>query len=1243
MTSTNDATRTTISSRPNPYVGTRPLKRGEPIYGREQETAELLDLLIAERIVLLYSPSGAGKSSLLNAAILPKMEENGFEVLPVARLNHEPPPEAADVPEFNRYAYSVLVCLEEDLPPEKRLTFPELAGLRLREYLLRRERNSNATDDSHARLLVIDQAEEIITIDPTARAQKQEFFNQLGEAARDRSLWLLFSLREDYVARLDSYIKPIPTGFSTRYRLRLLQVDSALAAIQKPPLRHNVLFREEAARKLADDLRKMQVQRPDGTSEEQLGLYIEPVQLQVVCRRLWSSLERADNEIGLDDLERVGSVDTALADYYNLQVATVAARTGVRERAIREWFDRKLITKQGIRSQVLLAPEKSDGLENHAIYELERTYLVRAEKRGGATWFELAHDRLITPVRESNRAWFEQHLNVLQRAADVWNEQGRSDGLLLFGQDYLQAEAWARKNADLLLPHEADFLAACRKFYQQQKRERRTNFIVRVLLAISLVALVAAVFLFIQARQAEIRAETEGLAAASLRDLKPAPLNSLLLAVQAVRNTHPPLPNAIDALHRSLPFLRMTRTFYGHTDRVYTAVYSPDGRLIASASLDGTIKIWDATGQTTEALQTLVAEPGQQSAGATAALFSPDGRVLAGADENGNLILWETATWQEIRRQPQAHNGAIWGLAFSPDGALLLTGGEDTLVKVWRAADLRELHVFYEHRDAVNAVAFSPNGRLMASVSDDRAARVWRVDDFQRVVSFSIPPRFLSNPPRLSGVTFSLDSSRLITTSTDGNIYVWEIAAGALAMKIPAHEDWVYGVTVREGSDVDELWGEIITAGADRSIRIWDGRYGRSKLELRGHTDQVYSVALDPTSSGRLVSASADGTVRLWDISWAGNYERFTADLENEGGAPGYAEDVDYNPQGTLLAVPVSLARQLTDSYPTYSLPGEILLLDPLTGKRLGPTLRGHTAGVFRLDFDRSGRRLVSASLDKTAIVWDVDSRAPLLTLRHDNIVYTAKYSHNGWWIATGTQGGDVVLWDALTGGRIAVFPYRQVLQTDAPVRPVVQVAFNEDDSLLAVLYRETSTIYLIDSQTGALVMTLRGHQDVVRDVDFSPDGHTLASVGDDARLIVWNLAPDLPDDQRILGAYQEHIATIFSVSFSTLQQQEYLLTAGADGVIKVWQRTQPEKNGWQVIYTLRAYAYANDDTILDIEISPVNANEVVAVVSDWTVRGFTLSTTELLDLSRQRLRANLNCRAPETLTAIEKEICQHR
>jgi WD40 repeat protein len=1236
---------TTIASRPNPYVGTRPFKKGETLYGREQETSELLDLLIAERIVMLYSPSGAGKSSILNASVLPKMEENGFEVLPVTRVNHEPPPGAEQDPAFNRYIHSMIVCIEEGIPADKRFPQDEIASMRLKQYLARyRERALEldpAYDDSRARLLVLDQGEEVITIAPTERDQKQDYFNQLGEVLRDRGIWILFSMREDYVARLDSYIRPIPTGFATRYRLRLLQAEAALPAIQKPPLQQNVTFTKEAARKLADDLRKMQVQQADGTSEEQLGLYVEPVQLQVVCRRLWSSLERDDNEIGLDDLQRIGDVNTALSDYYSLQIATVAAKTGVRERAIREWFDRKLITKQNVRSQVLLAPGKSDGLENNAIRELERTYLIRSEKRGGSTWFELAHDRLIIPVRENNMAWFDEHLSPLQRAADVWNEGGRTEGFLLFGKEYLEAEQWAAKNADIMLPAEQAFLEACGKHHQRILRDIRTNRIVRALLGISVVALAVAVYLFIQATRAENRAETEQLAASSLNAVKIDPVTSILLAVEAVQNTQPPLPNAIDALHRSLPSMRLLRTYYGHTDRVYGISYSPDGRVLASSSRDGSIKIWDASGNTREALQTFVINPDPSTYGAGNVAFNPAGSLLAGVSGKGEIILWDTSTWQEVRRKSGAHAGTIWGLAFSPDGKMLLTGGGDGLVKLWNVADLNEIHAFNEHQDSVESVAFSGEGTMIASASQDRSAKVWQVSDFSRVASFSLPQRILSNPPRMTGVAFSLDNSRLITTSTDGNVYVWDVRAGRQVMKIGGHDDWVYGVVIRTGSDTDATQGEIITAGADRSIRIWGGLYGRSKLELRGHTDQVYSLALNPIDDGLLASASADHTVRVWDISWAGNYERFTKDTENAQGIPGYAEDVDYNPQGTLLAIPVSLAKNPDDAFPNYSLPGEILLVNPRTGALDGQSLIGHTAGVFAVDFNSNGSRLVSASLDKTAIIWDIETRAALVKLEHDNIVFTADYSPNDWWIATGTLSGDIVLWDAITGARIKAFSYQDVLGPAARRKAVAQVQFNIDSSLIAVQYRENENIYLIDVQTGALQMTLQRHEDIVRDIDFSDDGATLVSVGDDARMILWDITPGIPDDERVLRVYQEHLATIFSVTFSTLENKEYLLSAGADGVVKVWERVNTTDDDWEVVYTLRAYAFANDDTILDIEISPINENEVVAVVNDWTVRGFTLSNTELLDLAKQRLRANLDCRQPEELDELEQEICK--
>lgn len=1233
----------TVISRPNPYVGPRPYRRGETLYGREQESAELADLLIAERIVLMYSPSGAGKSSLMNASLIPSLENNGFEVLPVMRLNQEPPENTHLGEKFNRHVYSMLLSIEESVPPENRFSPEELAALSLKEYLKKyRARSAKLNpdyDDSRSLVMVIDQGEEIITIAPTERESKQELFNQLGETLRDRNIWCLYSLREDYLPRLDSYIRPIPTGFSSRYRLRLLQAEAALSAIQKPAESQGVNFTHEAAKQLVDDLRMMQVQLPDGTSTQEPGAYVEPVQLQVVCRRLWTELPRERNEIGLAEIEHIGNVDNALADFYALQVASVANKTGVRERSIREWFDRKLISPQGVRSQVLRAPGQSDGLPNHVIDELESTYLVRAEKRGGATWYELAHDRLIQPVRINNTEWFDKNLSLFQRAADVWNLQGRSDGLLLFGSDYLKSAAWAKSNADIITDSELSFLEACEKYHQQTLREKRNNRIVQTLLAISLVALAVAVFMFIQASIARNRADTGQLAADSLSILKIDPVESLLLAVRAMKNTQPPLPAAIDALHRSLPAMRLLRTYYGHTGRVYAVSYSMDGSYLASASRDGTVKIWDASGQNRQALHSFEMGTGPDSYGATNVAFSPDGKTLAAINANSEIILWDVKTWQETQRKTAAHTGTIWGLAFSPDGSQILTGGSDGLVKLWNTADLTEIHVFSEHRDGVEAVAFSPDGAYVASASLDGTAKVWQLSDYGKAASFTLPSRIISNPPRMTGISFSLDSQRLISAATDGNLYVWNIAADSQVMRIGGHDDWVYGLTVRTGSDTDALDGEIISAGADRSIRIWGGRYGRAKLELRGHTDQVYAVSLNPQDDGLLASASADGTVRLWDISWSGNYERFTLDLETDQGASGYAEDVDYNPQGNLLAVPLSLAKDANAPYPTYSLPGEILLIDAQTGLLSGKPLAGHTAGIFSIDFNADGSRLVSASLDKTVILWDTTTRAPLAVLEHDGPVYSADFSPNNQWIVAGTQSGAVVLWDAATLKQVASYSYQSILGPETSKKVVAQAQFNTDSSAIAIQYREDENIYIIDAKSGALQMTLVGHEDFVRDIDFSADGTRLVSVGDDANMILWDIRPGTPDSQRIIKTYREHLATIFSVSFSTIDQEEHILSAGADGVIKVWQLQNSEKQDWSVVYTLRAYAFANDDTILDIEISPVDATQVAAVVNDWTVRGFTLDNNQLLNLAETRLRLNLDCQsaAPESP---EAEIC---
>ena len=173
--------------------------------------------------------------------------------------------------------------------------------------------------------LLFDQFEELFTLDPVRRAERSAFLEELGVALRDRGRWALFAMREDFIAQLDPYLSAMPTRFSTRYRLDLLGPAAATLAARAPAEADGVAFTEDAADRLVDDLRRVTVQSGDGVAPTELGPSVEPVQLQVVCRQLWDTLSPEDRSIEVADVEALGDVDNALADFYVDQVKVVAA------------------------------------------------------------------------------------------------------------------------------------------------------------------------------------------------------------------------------------------------------------------------------------------------------------------------------------------------------------------------------------------------------------------------------------------------------------------------------------------------------------------------------------------------------------------------------------------------------------------------------------------------------------------------------------------------------------------------------------------------------------------------------------------------------------------------------------------------------------------------------------------------------------------------------------------------------
>jgi WD40 repeat protein len=1177
-----------IIARSNPYVGTRPFMKGETLYGRERETSELLDLLIAERIVMLYSPSGAGKSSLLNAAILPKMETNGFEVLPVMRFNHEPDAQLEQQPGFNRYIFSLLICLEEDIPAEKRFSEAELAGLSLKDYLARRRERSAQLDPHYdatlARLLVIDQGEEVITIVPTDREKKQEFFNQLGETLRDRSLWLLFALREDYIARMDSYIKPIPTGFSTRYRLRLLQPDEAISAIQKPAAEQNVVFTDEAALKMTNDLRTMQVQQQDGTSLQEPGLYVEPVQLQVVCRRLWSALDPADNKIGLDNLEAIGDVNTALADFYAEQVAMVARKVGVRERFIRMWFDRKLITTQGIRGQVLLAPTRSDGLENTAIWELEKTYLVRSEKRGGSTWFELSHDRLISPIVKDNSTWFEKNLSALQRQADVWNQESRPLSMLITGPDFLEMQTWVQANQSEMSDMETDFYKASLNAYQAELREKRNNLIIRWLGIAAAIIAVIAIGLFFQARDAEHRAVARQLAAAALNNLAVDPELSVMLALSSQKLTGDLSRENIEALHLALPVIRVEKALEGHKDKVYAVDFSPDSKSVASGGKDGLVLVWDVVSG--KLLQNLAVVPNPGTGfGVTNVVYSPDGKILAASTQSGTVVLFDTGTWQ-VARTIAANKMTVWGLAISPDGSLLATGSEDHTIKLWDLASGALLNTFgvencepsacgRGHTDTVNSLAFSPNGKWLASGGEDASIRVWDLATKQFAFKLGGPN---AHTAAVNRVVFSPDSQQLASASTDRLIKIWDLATQDLVMNISGHADWVYGLAYTPDG------ANLVSSSSDRTIRVWDTAYGRLQKTLTGHGDQVFDVSVSADGS-TIASASQDKSVRIWDITTSGSREILTLDNKDR------VNTLAYSPDGSRLA---------------YSGRSPDIKIWDVHTKTLLNSLVGHHRLVDGLAWGPDGSWLVSVSADAQAIVWDVASATQKLVFtQHKAEIRAVALSKDGSFVASGDTSGLIYVWNAQTGELL-----HTLLKTE--LGAVMSLDISPDQKRLAAGY-EQGKVVIWDLANPRAVNTLSGHTDFVQGVRFNAQGTILASVSDDGYLILWNLRVTPP---AVLSKTPAHRGTIYAVAFSS--DGQYVITGGADRLVNVRDITDPKDP--RLVYTL----YGFTDSVLSLAVNARNGH-IAAGGSDNSVRIFTLDTNELITQARERLTRKMS------------------
>ncbi|NQT16739.1 MAG: protein kinase [Planctomycetes bacterium] len=658
--------------------------------------------------------------------------------------------------------------------------------------------------------------------------------------------------------------------------------------------------------------------------------------------------------------------------------------------------------------------------------------------------------------------------------------------------------------------------------------------------------------------------------------------------------------------------------FLGHVGQVYAAVFSPDGKSVASAGYDKRVLLWNPDEVESFDFDTLLSEeesrPPQfraldgHTAGVRSVCFSDDGKLLLTGSYDNTVRVWDVGT-RKMLKTLRGHAGRVWSCAFAPDGESVLSASHDHQAKLWSIAGYEEVRVFRGrvlegHQDAILGAAFSPDGSRIVTASRDRTAKTWDFSTGEEIREFKEGHDFLA-----STAVFFPDGKRVLTAAVDNTARIWDVATGTELLSL---EGTGPSAAVTLSHDAKS----ILTGSADKTARLWDAEKGSLLRTLEGHRSEVTAVAFSPDDT-LLLTGDSGGRCRLWsaatgEVVWeADSHSRgitavaflpdgkrvLTASLDNSVGQ--WDVGTGREELSLILKHPdavTSMAISPDGRYALTACTDRITRLWDTSVARLVRELPTGEEMVNRVAFSPDGRQALTASSDNKVRLWELESGHEVFRAEGENrafvdlsadegLVWSAVFSPDGRYLLT-VGGNEARLWNLAAG---------QEVMRLSPHSAVASANFSPDGKhIVTGSWDNSARIWNAETGLGERKLE-RGHTRFVNSAIFSPDGTKVLTASDDNSVRTW----DANTGELLPTAFVGHEDRVRSVEFSS--DGKRVLTASNDKTARIW-----DAETGQPLSVLTGHGQA----VLDAAFA-TDASRVITASEDNTAKIWDAETGE--------------------------------